>query len=236
MDFAVLESSKLVLRLVLQLPTQTDKSLPNRRPNRSCRARRYGWLEFFRRSAFGLFGFATFKADTNRSVKSLGRRSVAHAGGVLRRQRGRRGKRGRNGKCKSLFFHFVFSCGINAPRGLRRPINRYDTSFFGAEARNAIKKGFWVLFFCLIPSFHSRAGGNLTVLTTKAGIIHFAAFGGDSRLRRWSREIPAFAGMGMGGNGGSLGMGVLFLYGGMGGMGGDFRRTLPFLQRQESLR
>ena len=32
----------------------------------------------------------------------------------------------------------------------------------------------------------------------------------------------------MGGNGGSLGMGVLFLYGGMGGMGGDFRRTLPF--------
>ena len=44
----------------------------------------------------------------NRCVKSLGRRSVAHAGGVLRRQRGRRGKRGRNGKCKSLFFHFCF--------------------------------------------------------------------------------------------------------------------------------
>ena len=38
----------------------------------------------------------------------------------------------------------------------------------------------------------------------------FAAFGGDSRLRRWSREIPAFAGMGVG----------FFIWGDLGDLGG----------------
>ena len=96
------------------------------------------------------------------------------------------------------------------------------------------------MFFCLIPSFHSRAGGNLTVLTTKAGISRRRRWGGfptpssipakagisavrddfaDYRGSASRKEIPAFAGMEWGG------------MGGLGGIWGDSRHTLPFPPR-----